>query len=417
MRGARPDPGDSYLEENHPAIFSARLLAQRLERIILEMGEGVSEAVYRRTRDAVVRGNYDFILADQDNARVFEALQRVQPFVAASGPARPDIGLPHDPRQLREVWEDLSEADREELFRLDPFLGNRNGIPHADRDLFNRRNLDEISRQARESEDFHRSMSYSELSRMLDAQQTGEPRIYLSHFDDNGRVAFSLDDPDFADNTAVLLEPAGREGDALQYAISTSQQLRQLALLTSPGDRTAVSFWGVYRQPQSFVETIFPQFAQDGVAGVREYHTGLRATHDGSSGHITTVGHSYASVLAGHSAGGGATLDTDDIVFIGSWGTGVNNAGELSLGGVAPGNTAEHVFSTMASGDHVQLMPDTHGPLPTDPEYGARTLESSSVIPDRWNSFDHSADFYLASTNPAAQNIGLVITGRGDLVS
>ncbi|MFE7796252.1 alpha/beta hydrolase [Nocardia sp. NPDC057440] len=252
---------------------------------------------------------------------------------------------------------------------------------------------------------------------MLDAQQPGEPRIYLAHIDENRRVAFSLDDPDFADNTAVLLGPAGRDGDALEYASPTVAQLRELALLSAPGARTSVSYWDVYQQPQSFVETIFPQFAQDGAAGAREFHTGLRATHEGSPGHITTLGHSYASVLTGHSAGGGARLDTDDVVFIGSWGTGTNNASELSLGGVAPENTADHVFATMSSGDHVRLMPDTHGPLPTDPEYGARTFESMSLIPDRWNGYDHRSDFYLASTNPAAQNIGLVITGRGDLVS
>lgn len=415
--GSGPDDFDSFLQERHPAIFSARMLAQRLEGIIRDAGEGISETLYRRTRDAVLRGNHEFITADMDNGRVLRQLMRQGPSVPVAGPTRPEIGLPGDPRRLRESWEDLSASDRIELFRMDPFLGNRDGIPNADRDLYNRRNLDNLIRQAQDNEDYQRVEVYNGLKHMLEDSGSGQPRLYLSYLDEDGKMAFSLDDPDHSDNTAVLLRPAGHNGDEFGYAKPTMEQLRQLALVTAPGSRTSVSFWGAYQQPQSMVQAIFPQFAQDGAAGVRAYHEGLRATHEGSSAHITTIGHSYASVLAGHSAGDGGALNTDDIVFMGSWGTGVGHSSELRLTGVEPENGGEHVFSTISASDHVHLMPGTHGPEPSDQDFGARVFESESIIPGSYNAYDHDADAYLYSANPASGNIGLIIAGHGDLVS
>jgi hypothetical protein len=108
----RSGPGvDWLLADLSPGVLQARLLARRLDRIVQEMGEGISEALYRRTRDAVVRGNHEFILADPDNDRVLRELLRQETPVAASGPPRPDIGLPGDPRRLREVWEDLCSSE------------------------------------------------------------------------------------------------------------------------------------------------------------------------------------------------------------------------------------------------------------------------------------------------------------------
>ncbi|MGW1741601.1 alpha/beta hydrolase [Nocardia sp. NPDC001965] len=251
---------------------------------------------------------------------------------------------------------------------------------------------------------------------MLDDVGEGQPRVYLSHLDADGGLAFSYDNPDFADNHAVLLKPLVHDDEELGYARPTMQQLRQLALLAAPGDRTAVTYWGAYDQPRSILQSMFPQFAQDGAAGVREFHEGLRATHERASAHTTTIGHSYGGVLAGHAGRGGA-LDTDSVLLLGSWGTGVNRAAELRLTGVAPERTGEHVFATMASSDFTRLMPDTHGVLPTDRAFGATVFDSVSSIPDQWNIYDHTAEAYLHSANSASANVGRVITGRGDLVS
>lgn len=409
-----PSEIDAFLEANHPGILQARLIAQRLDRVVQEMGRGISDSLYRRTRDAVLRGNEQFITAERDNERLLRALWEQGPLLTPSRPPMPDIGLPRDPRQLRELWSGLSGPDREELFRRDPFLGNRNGIPHADRDFYNRRNLIDLKARAG---NLAEDENFAEVMKLLRGSDGEEPRFYLSYLDGNGRIAISLDDPDLADNTVVLLQPAGRGLNQLPYAVPTARQLRDLAVLAAPRRRTAVTYWGDYDQPQSMTQAMFPAFAQDGAARAREYHEGLRATHERGGAYTTTIGHSYASVLAGHTAGHGATLDTDSVLFLGSWGTGVNHVGDLRLTGVAPERTAERVFATITDSDFVQLMPGTHGPQPTGSDFGATALESTSVLPGQFNHWDHMAEVYLRSENPASGNIGHIITGRGDLVS
>ncbi|MEV0363895.1 alpha/beta hydrolase [Nocardia fusca] len=416
-----PDPEENVLNfldlPLHSGIFRANILARRLEAVIREAGEGISEKLYRSTRDAILRGEQHYISADADNSRIIrDAWDYELPLVGATR-RYPDIGLPENPRELNEIWSGLSRSERADLFHADPFIGNRDGIPHVDRDIYNRRTLQNLWERARANGDYRREKVYDEITKMLYTREHGQPPFYLSYIDDNHRFAFSLDDPDHADHVAVLLNPAG-PADPVGYADETMRQLRQAALVVDPRAKTSVTLWGAYDHPRSMVQAVFPQNAQDGAALARSYHEGLRVTHEGTPSHNTTIGHSYSGVLAGHSAGHGAVLDTDDLAFIGCWGTGVNDVGDLRLAGVPSGNTAEHVFATMAPRDSVQLMPNTHGPPPTHPEFGATAFTSGSAPGDyRWNPADHFASNYLDSSNPASRNLGLIITGRGDLVS
>lgn len=417
MGGFVPEGDDLDLSRMgvSPGIIQARMLARRLERIVEEMGEGISETLYRRAHAAVVRGNHDFILADADSDRIMRGLMAHGNMPAQAGPVHPDIGLPGDPWQLRDLWENISASDRDEIFRLDPFVGNRDGIPQVDRDIYNRRNLDDLLRQAENSGIQSRVHTFTGIKEMLNSK--GGPPIYLSYIDERGKLAFWSDNPDLSDNAAVLLLPTGRDNTVLNYGKSAVDQVREAALRTAPKSRTAVGFWGAYDQPKSYIQSIFAQPAQEGGARVRDYHDGLRATHEGTPANTTTVGHSYAGVLAGESAGHGAALNTDNVVLMGSWGTGADHVGDLGLTGVAPERTGEQVFSTMARSDHIQLMPETFGRQPVDSDFGARVFESRSLIPGSWNEIDHSAQAYLDSANPASGSIGLIITGHGDLVS
>lgn len=418
MRGPWPIPDDAdpRLADVGPGILEARKVARRLEQIVLEMGEGISERLYRGAQNMALRGEHRFITAEADSVRVFDELIRQGAPAAASRPALPDLGLPGDPRRLRAAWENMSAADRDELFHLDPFIGNRDGIPQADRDMYNRITLNNLRDVPLTRNNYRRQDAYRDLAEMLDDSQTGQPRIYLSYLDAEGRVAFSLDNPDFADNAVVLLQPADG-GNSLNYGVPTARHLRQVALLAAPNARTSVTFWGNYDQPGSMVHAMFADPAREGTDRVRDFHDGLRATHEGEPAHTTTIGHSYASVLAGHAAGHGASLNTDNVLFIGSWGTGVNHAGELSLTGVAPDRNAEHIFATMADSDQVRAMPGTHGPLPTDPDFDATVIGARSMLPGHLNASDHGSQAYLDSANPASGNIGLIMTGHGDLVS
>lgn len=179
--GPSRDDIASVLKDLSPGILEARALARRLKRIVSEMGEGISETLYRRASEAARQGNHHLILADSNNDRVLGMLLRQGSPATPSRMTRPDIGLPGNPRQLRDAWENLSSSDRSELFHLDPFLGNRGGIPAVDRDFYNRRNLDALIRQAQESNDRQRVENYSGIKEVLD-----EPGIFLTHIDNDG---------------------------------------------------------------------------------------------------------------------------------------------------------------------------------------------------------------------------------------
>jgi hypothetical protein len=419
LSGSGPDSEipDFFPQAVRRGVVDANLIAQRLDRIVREMGEGISETLYRRTREAVLRGNHDLIISDADNSSVVRHLMGYIPPARGVSPRASSGGLPENPRDLHSWWSGLSEDEKQELFRTDPFIGNRDGIPQAERDFYNRQNLQHLWERAHIERDNERIRYYDEIKNMLDQRKIGEPTYFLSYLGEDGRYAIALDNPDLADNSVVFLKPAGSVY-SVDFAQETMEQIRQSAVLVDPNSRTSVTFWGNYDNPSSMVETMFPQFATDGAAAVRSYHDGLRVTHQGPPAHTTTIGYSYGGVLAGHAAGHGFTLDTDEMIFIGSWGTGVDHVCDLSLAGVEPGRTADHVFATLAPRDPLQFMPDTHGPMPTDPEFGAFAFAAGSA-PDisGWNLLDHDVQNYLSSGNPSSRSIGLIVTGHGDQVA
>lgn len=406
----------------HPGILRANVLARRLEAVVRRAGEGIAENLYRRTADALVRHNYDYVVNEDNFARIVRESLQGERLTGGPPPRFPDIGIPEDPRELHKFWSRLSEADKAELYRADPFIGNRDGIPQADRYEYNLETLQTLRDRARNAGDHQRASNYDEIENLVYTQEWDQPSFHLAYIDEKGRFALALDNPDFADNNVILMYPAAN--NPVKYANETMRQLRQSALLIDPQANTSVTLWGGYDNPRSLAQSIFPQFAEDGAAMARRYHEGLRATHVGPPSHNTTIGHSYGGVLLGHAAGRGATLDTDELVFLGNWGTGVRSVDELSLTGVPPEKTGEHVFATMAPRDSTQLMPETHDKPPTDSEYRASNFSSGSAPTTDdyrgdypWNPADHRASNYLDSGNPASRNIGLIVTGHGDLVT
>ncbi|WP_258347904.1 alpha/beta hydrolase family protein [Saccharopolyspora gregorii] len=164
---------------------------------------------------------------------------------------------------------------------------------------------------------------------------------------------------------------------------------RAAATATSPaaiglaGMAMALDEWAAGATRALFEKAV----AQDGFAveakgELARFQEGLRATHEGEPSHNTVLGHSYGSTVAGYAARDHG-MATDEIVFLGSPGVGVEHAREL---GVPP----EHVWSG-TSGDDVidhatpSLDPrdffdgeDDHwfGMNPSDPHFGARSLET-----------------------------------------
>lgn len=337
-------------------------------------------------------------------------------------PDNPDHRLPTDPHELHEAWQHLSDAEKDAWHRADPFIGNRDGIPHTDRDHYNRETLKQLHEQALREQNENRLGIIKDIRENYLDQPTpeGRPDVLLAYLDERLQYIYALGDPDTADHVVVELAGAFRRRSGVGYALDTLEQVRQAALAIDPGGTTSVVLFGAYNNPNSLNQAVHSEHAENGAAKVREFHDGLRATHQGPPANTTTLAHSYGAVTGGHAAGHGHELNTDALVFIGSWGTGVSHVGGLRLTGVDPAGIGEHVFATMAEYDSIQLMPPTHGPAPSDPEFGARVFESGTRrSPTRlgWNPDDHGGKNYFSSDHPTSyRNLGLIITGQGHRV-
>ncbi|MFI1915039.1 alpha/beta hydrolase [Nocardia sp. NPDC020380] len=408
----------------HKAVMKAHMAYRA------EMAEHLARAGDPDTADAVprrLRLVNDHVVEDSETgARWFRWPPHTNE-VAESAPV-PDVGIPSDPdhrlptepHQLHEAWSELSTAEKDAWHRADPYIGNRDGIPQADRDHYNRQTLEMLREQAVRRADADRLSIIDDMRKYLDAPTAeGMPDVYLSYLNRDLQYIYALGDPDTAHHVVVELAGAFRRRSGVGYALETLQQVRQAALAIDPTAETSVLLFGAYDNPNSLVSALHSSHAEDGAAKVREFHDGLRATHQGPPAHTTTIAHSYGGVTGGHAAGHGHELNTDALVFVGSFGTGAASVADLRLTDVAPADTAGHVFATMAGYDSVQTMPATHGPAPTDPEYGATVFESDTSPSDTregWNPSDHVGKHYFGSHNRSYRSLGLIITGNEDLL-
>ncbi|MFJ4658123.1 alpha/beta hydrolase [Nocardia sp. NPDC088792] len=335
-------------------------------------------------------------------------------------PADPDYRLPEEPRQLHDVWSGLSTEQKDAWHHADPFIGNRDGIPQADRDHYNRRTLDMLREQAEREQLSERLDVIRDMQKYLDAPPAqGVPEVYLSYLDEKLQYIYALGNPDHADYVAVELAGAFRRRSGVGYATETLQEVRMAALQIDPGAEVSAILFGAYDNPNSLVSALHSGHAEDGAAKVREYHDGLRVTREGPPAHLTTIAHSYGGVTGGHSAGHGHELNTDALVFIGSWGTGVTSVADLRLTGVDPADNGDHVFATMAAHDSIQLMPPTHGPAPAEPEFGATVFEAPTTPSDTrlgWNPADHVGKNYFNRHQETFRMLGLILTGNAHLL-
>lgn len=78
-------------------IRDANQLAQRLNSIIGEMGEGTSETLYRRTREVLLRGEHRLMIADADNNSVLQRLMMLRLLPRAPRPVSRLMGYARIP--------------------------------------------------------------------------------------------------------------------------------------------------------------------------------------------------------------------------------------------------------------------------------------------------------------------------------
>ncbi|WP_202436019.1 alpha/beta hydrolase [[Kitasatospora] papulosa] len=276
--------------------------------------------------------------------------------------------IPHDasPEARRDWWAGLTQEQREEYLAVYPDqIGNLDGIPALVRDAANRDNLQLLIGKL-EGRDDEKSMTQLAGLREIDRQlgAGSQPPMFLLGIGDegNGRAIVSFGNPDTAKNVAAYVPGLGTSLDR-DFAENDLKRARDTAIGAaemSPDSPTASMVWLGYDAPQIDFNDVAGSFdvagegaARLGASRYNEFMAGLSATNEHEDPHMTAIGHSYGSLTVGLAARErGAIPGADDIILVGSPGTGARSADELGVG-------REHVFVGAAENDPVTELPNS----------------------------------------------------------
>nr|WP_225346147.1 alpha/beta hydrolase [Mycobacterium intracellulare] len=379
---------------------------------------------------------------------------------AQEGPLSPAPPLPDDPNQFAQVWNSLTQEQKDAEYDRDHFIGNHGGMPFTDRDHYNRMHLDELQRSNQADLDRLRAehpdwasgfmpgimtSTYRDWRKQWDAANRthdgyadvksslgpppdqvapggkvapGNPPKYLGIIDDKGHAAISINNPDTAKRDATFVPGTGQDTTRFSGSQDKSMRMFQAARdangSLAPGD-VSVTTWMGYDRPMDVFQAASTSYAHNGAAALDDFQAGLRASHNdaltGGPSTNTVIGHSYGSTEVGAAALGGHHLDANNVIAVASPGVLTDHAGDLNL---APG---AHVYATKAQHDIIGIATGwTLGPDPTGADFGATTFQAAPG--PAWplglpSIAAHSS--YWDSGNPALDNMGRIIAGRTDV--
>ena len=298
--------------------------------------------------------------ADTVDAELAAAMDKADDVVDVPPEARP-IPLPPpgaSTEQVEQWWKSLSQKDRERLIEEHPAeLGNLNGIPAAARDTINQQVLtDDLNRitdtatqhgvktdQVLANPSFY-GLSADDVTRYGNAlkvqegmnhQRGGDPDpsrqrpVMLWRYEplaDNGqgRAAIAIGNPDYADNTTVIVPGTGSsvKGGWLSDGHNDAMNLWDQAKAADPNSTHAVISWMGYDAPDGFTDTRVanPDLARAGGDLLAADVNGLWTTHQDPQQHVTVIGHSYGSTTVAD-AFAGSGMHANDAVLLGCPGT------------------------------------------------------------------------------------------------
>lgn len=340
-----------------------------------------------------------------------------------------------EPKKVRDWWNGLSNEEREEQLALNPsVIGNLDGIPAKTRDKANRVNLDRLidmyppgtevpAGVARRHAGFE--LIRARLER--DAGKEPEPLLLGIGPEGQGRAILSYGNPDTADNVAAyvpglntqLSDVGGEDGDRARNVWGSAKDADE-------SKKTASIVWLGYDAPQlgsdrysdSDLSIAGEERGKQGGAAFGQFLDGIQATHQGDRPHVTAIGHSYGSFTVGQAAQREGGIPADDIVLVGSPGTGAQRAEQLGVG-------ADHVWVGSAENDPVTHTPsewerdfgiaghlaDPHelhfGQDPASEEFGGQRFEVADGNP-----VSSHSNYFKGEGGPSLSNIGKIVTGR-----
>ena len=360
------------------------------------------------------------------------------------------------PRDAQRWWADLDTNARTALLRDDPeLLGNLDGLPPEVRNAANRRALimglastrDDLAQvnawlAAHDTGDFQddtrlatptevrdRMARHQELVRLLawyehisadleSAERMHEPTrnpypiqllIMDPHaFDGDGRAALAFGDVATAANVTYVVPGLNQYvNPEFGRTIGNAFNVQVAAHHADKSSTFATEAWLGYHSPD-WSEVGFDGRAGHGAEELAAELRGLQAVRRFNDPHLTVIGHSYGSTTVGYTAMRHADLGIDDLILVGSPGTGADRASDLQV-------PAGHVWVGAASGDAVDLLRN-FGSDPADGSFGAHRFSAES---DGRNSVtvtlgEHSR--YFTPDTESLYNIGNIVNGWYDSV-
>ncbi|MER6611252.1 alpha/beta hydrolase [Streptomyces sp. NPDC000927] len=257
-------------------------------------------------------------------------------------------------------WDGLSQQQRDQYLDLSSDkIGYLDGIPAADRDKANRKNLPELISKLEGKTD---SKSKEQLAGLREIQRQlnegSQPPMYLLGISDegNGRAIVSYGNPDTSKHVSAYVPGLNTALDE-DFAKTGLKRARDTAIGAQGYDpSTAAIVWLGYDAPQSpdglhSLAVAGTSRAEKGGAAYNDFMSGISATNQNADPHITAIGHSYGSRAVGAATQHpGGIPGVDDIILVGSPGVGVDRAVDLGVG-------AGHVFVGAAQNDPVTHLP------------------------------------------------------------
>ncbi|WHM40083.1 alpha/beta hydrolase [Streptomyces sp. BPTC-684] len=367
-----------------------------------------------------------------------------------------ELGMPDkkgSPAAVQAWWAQLSPSLQAKLIQDYPQeIGNRDGIPAADRDRANRTYLPMLLNSL-EAEyagaDGDKAKALKDkieglqgIKKQLAAE--GEPRPYLLGIgsEGKGRAIVSFGNPDTSKNVSAYV-PGLNTKLSGHFASADVDRARNVATTANkmyPDTTTASVVWLGYDCPQldgfswSATDVMSKDDAKAGAPAYDRFLSGIRATHESGSPHVTAIGHSYGSLTVGQATQQPGGIPADDVVLVGSPGVGVDKASDLGVG-------ANHVYIGAAENDQVTYLPSPnlleyvapgseYGPKknwfgtdPADNHFGGHHF---AVAPGKDTGLTglvkgdlpaHSLYFDPDAGGDSLPNIASVVTGHGDRIT
>ncbi|MCX5042131.1 alpha/beta hydrolase family protein [Aldersonia sp. NBC_00410] len=281
--------------------------------------------------------------------------------------------LPRDPTELHQLWTGLTPDEKDALYAHDNYLGNRDGLPAADRDRYNGIKLGDELTRARAGEPAL-AARLADLQAVHDTLALDPNRMLLLLDTASGaqtHAAVAVGDPDTAGHVSVTTPGLNTTvGGSLAGMVDEADRLKRAAefALRSTADHRAESVaaiaWIGYDPPQLDADLVAQETvdgaldaagthnARAGAPYLARFYDGIAAAHDGGDQHLVAIGHSYGSLVTGLALLEPGPHVVDDLLVYGSPGVGTGHGfGDTGFEAlhIAPG----HAFEMTAHDDPI----------------------------------------------------------------